>query len=262
MSTLNRQEFNYLRDLFAAHTGIDFNDRAKLERLLNRRAVRINCKSLREYLKRLKKDKKELVYAIEAITINETLFFRNSDQFDLIKKYFSQTIGTDPFRIWSVAASTGQEPYSLAMLACDLGYTNVRIMATDINRTVLEYAASGLYSQAEISRTEPDYMSCITRYTEKTTTGYRIKDCIKNMVTFKNFNLINLTPVSFKNPLDMIICKNVFIYFTAETREHLFDCFYKLLKKNGALFLGLCESMPPKYHRRFKPLKKGAHIRL
>ena len=262
MAELSKSKYIYLRDLFTNHTGIVFNDQLKLERLLTKRVIRLNLNCLDDYMKILSKDKNELINAIEAITINETFFFRNIDQFDVIKRYFSRAVGSAPFKIWSVATSTGQEPYSLAMLAYELGLKNVKIMGTDINKTVLDYAKEGIYSEIEIERTDPKYMPYIKKYTEKKGRNYAIKDCIKKMVTYKNLNLINISPSTFSTPLDMIICKNVFIYFNKETRDRLFSIFYKLLKKDGALFMGLCETLPTQFHEKFKTHQKATHIKL
>jgi len=261
MAELSESKYIYLRDLFASHTGIVFNDQLKLERLLTKRSIRLNLNCLDDYMKILSKDKNELIHGIEAITINETFFFRNIDQFEVIKRYFSREIGSTPFRIWSVATSTEQEPYSLAMLAYELGFMNVKIMGTDINKTVLNYAKEGIYSEIEIERTDPKYMPYIKKYTEKKGRDYKIKDCIKNMVTYKNFNLMNISPSTFSTPLDMIICKNVFIYFNKKTRDKLFGIFYELLKKEGALFMGLCESLPAQFHKKFKTHQKATHIK-
>ncbi len=262
MSVLSNTKFHYLRDLFTSHTGIIFNDQLKLERLLTKRVIRLNLESLNDYVEILQKDEVELINAIEAITINETFFFRNIDQFDIIKQYFSRTIGSTPFRIWSVASSTGQEPYSLAMLAYEMGYKNVKILGTDINRTVLDYAKDGIYSSIEIERTDKRYMPYIKKYTVKNGQNCAIKDCIKKMITYKSFNLINTKPTAFKSPLDMIICKNVFIYFNKETRDRLIGIFYEILKINGALFMGLCETIPTQYHNKFKTHQKATHIKL
>lgn len=189
---------------------------------------------------------------IDAITTNETLFFRDINTWELLKfKVIPDTIDrrqrlTIPgmplkIRIWSAACSTGQEVYSIAItikeLLGNLNNYDISITGTDISDAALAQASSGLYSTLEIERGMPP--DKLNRYFTKEDKHWRISDEIRSMVSFKKFNLMK--PVWSMGPFDIIFCRNVGIYFAAEDKKRLFSQIADSLDDHGAMILGASE---------------------
>jgi chemotaxis protein methyltransferase CheR len=185
---------------------------------------------------------------IEAITTNESLFFRDIKTFDFIKRNVIETIASSVpekkhFRIWSAACSTGQEPYSLAMSILDNTQWNNKytfeIIATDISQPVLNKALEGVYSQFEVQRGLP--IALLLKHFVQQEGNWKIKDNIKSMVNFSKINLIE----DFVNlgMFDIILCRNVMIYFDAETKAKILDNISKLMYNNSYLIIGASETL-------------------
>jgi len=189
---------------------------------------------------------------IDAITTNETSFFRDTSTFELLRhKLLPEVIDRNskaggravPIRIWSAACSTGQEIYSIAMVIKELlgdlrGY-DVRLMGTDISDRVIAQASHGYFSQLEVDRglTPTLLNKYFTREGEK----WKVRDELRSLATFRNMNL--LTPYSFPSPFDIIFCRNVAIYFTEPDKIRLFRSLGKCLARGGALVIGSTESI-------------------
>jgi chemotaxis protein methyltransferase CheR len=189
----------------------------------------------------------EMVELLNAISTNVTHFFREERHFDLLAKLTSQweKEGQTRFRIWSCAASTGEEPYSIAMTLEESlrNSADVRILATDISTKVLGIAKEGLYEKRHVE-TVDDGLLRKYFFRERTdgTEKYRVADPLKKLVTFARLNLAE-PPFPMKGPFDVIFCRNVMIYFdNAVRRPLLADC-YRLLKKGGYLMVGHAESL-------------------
>jgi chemotaxis protein methyltransferase CheR len=185
---------------------------------------------------------------IEAMTTNETSFYRDSKPFDQFRDVVLPHIlktrsGAKRLRIWCAAASTGQEPYSLCMLlrehAQKLAGWTIEFVATDIDTTVLENAKKGEYSQFEVQRGLPIQM--LMKYFEQKGDRWALKQDIKSMVQFKYFNL--LEPMSSLGKFDIIFCRNVLIYFDRETKGKVLGNMAQLLPDDGFLFLGGAETV-------------------
>jgi len=185
---------------------------------------------------------------IEAMTTNETSFYRDSkpfDQFrDIVLPHLIKTRSmTKRVRIWCAAASTGQEPYSLAMLikenAAKLPGWNFEIIATDISTEVLETAKKGEYSQFEVQRGLPIQM--LMKYFDQKGDRWALKQDIKSMVQYKYFNL--LEPMASLGKFDLIFCRNVLIYFDRETKAKVLQNMAPLLPDDGFVFLGGAETV-------------------
>lgn len=185
---------------------------------------------------------------IEAMTTNETSFYRDSkpfDQFrDIVLPHLLKTRGAGRrFRIWCAASSTGQEPYSLSMLlrenASKLAGWNFEIVATDIDTAVLESAKKAEYSQFEVQRGLPIQM--LMKYFEQKGDRWALKNDIKSMVQYRYFNL--LEPMSSLGKFDIIFCRNVLIYFDRETKAKVLQNMAQLLPEDGFLFLGGAETV-------------------
>lgn len=188
---------------------------------------------------------------IDAITTNETFFFREPGAFDLLRrkaipKALDGMIANrtrEPMRIWSAACSSGQEMYSIAITALEFAGEQVcdkiRIDGTDISEQILARASLGTYSQFEVNRGMP--ANLLSKYFANTAGGYRIKDHIRAMCRFDKANLLRLPPPSVR--YDVIFCRNVSIYFSASERINLFKGLANALGSQGILIVGSTEQV-------------------
>lgn len=184
---------------------------------------------------------------VEAMTTNETSFFRDNTPFDqfqnVVLPVLQKTRPMKRLRIWCAAASSGQEPYSLAMLlkenAAKLPGWNFEIIATDIDTAILETAKRAEYSQFEVQRGLPIQM--LMKYFEQKGDRWALKNEIKSMVSFKPFNL--LEPMNGLGMFDIIFCRNVLIYFERQTKSKVLENIAQILQPDGFLFLGGAETV-------------------
>jgi chemotaxis protein methyltransferase CheR len=202
---------------------------------------------------------------IEAITTNETSFFRDLSPFDLLRhKLIPDLIdrrkgnGTRiPLRIWSAACSTGQEAYSTAIvlkeLLGDLNRYDIRILGTDISNKAVAQASYGEYTHLELERGMPQEM--LTRHFTASGDKWKVRDEIRALASFRTMNL--LEPFSFPAPFDIIFCRNVAIYFTESDKIRLFRSLAKCMARDGCLIIGstesisgLCPELEPKRYLR------------
>ncbi|MDP6351772.1 MAG: protein-glutamate O-methyltransferase CheR [Alphaproteobacteria bacterium] len=182
------------------------------------------------------------------MTTNETLFFRDIRPFDQLRKVILPHLAearaaNRRIRLWSAACSTGQEPYSFAMIIKDIGELlngwRVEIFATDLSSEALDKAKVGLYSQFEVQRGLP--VTMMTRYFKRTEETWQIDSAIRAMVTFREFNL--LEDFSRLGSFDAIYCRNVLIYFDKETKADILRRVRKILPDDGFLSLGGAETV-------------------
>jgi len=182
---------------------------------------------------------------VEAMTTNETYFFRDPAQFEAIRKELLPQLrlgrgASRRVRFWSAAASTGQEAYSLAMLLLEEGFGgwNVEILATDINRQVLEKARRGVYGQLEINRGLPAPL--LIKYFRRIGLDWQIGEQVRALVRFEEFDLREATVG--REPFDAVLCRNVLIYFDAETKKRVLTNIARVLAPGGWLLLGGAET--------------------
>ncbi|WP_148862930.1 CheR family methyltransferase [Marinobacter fonticola] len=187
---------------------------------------------------------------IDAMTTNETLWFRDTHPFriltDRLLPELSETKGAQSLRIWSAACSTGQEPYSIGMAVDEFRRTkpgklrgDVRIVATDISRSVLDVARKGEYEMLAIGRgLSPERQKNF--FTASSTGGWQIKPSIKSMVEFKELNLLERYVFG---KFDLVFCRNVLIYFSAELKKDILTRIHSTLNPGGYLILGASESL-------------------
>ncbi|MBS6502005.1 MAG: protein-glutamate O-methyltransferase CheR [Clostridium sp.] len=221
----------------------NINLNAYKQEQLNRRIgslmSRIDIKSLEDYKKLLRSDNKERQRFLDFITINVTEFFRNPELFkELEKALKSYLLNNNKLKIWSAACSIGCEPYSIAMMLNEInpmGRNN--IVATDIDSTILKRASLGEYVQAEMKNIDEDYRK---KYFKLEKDKYIINNKIKSMVTFKKHDLIL---DNYDKDFDLIVCRNVIIYFKNDVKKEIFKNFSNSLKKGGLLFVGATESI-------------------
>jgi len=184
---------------------------------------------------------------VKAMTTNETSFFRDVAPFDALREHvlpdlIAKRATQRVLRIWCGAASTGQEPYSLAMLIREhfpaLGGWKVEIVATDISREVLARARSGRYSQLEVNRGLP--ASMLVKYFEKDGIHWRVKDAIRDMIVYRELNLIGAW-LGVENS-DVVMMRNVLIYFDVETKKKILANVRRVMRPDGYFMLGSAES--------------------
>ena len=235
---------------------IDASKAYLLETRLGKLLEKNKCDSYTAFYHLLKKDTGKTLegLVINAITTNETLFFRDSNPFELLKhKIIPEVIdnrskkGTTglpiPIRIWSAACSTGQEVISIAItlkeLGIDLNNYNIKLLGTDLSDAAIKQASYGAYNKFEIERGLP--RERLQRYFISSGESWKIKDEIRSMATFKKINLME--PFGSLGKFDIILCRNVAIYFTLEDRKKLFDRIAESLEPDGFLIIGSTESL-------------------
>lgn len=224
-------------------TRIDLN--AYKERQMKRRIDSLIAKhkvvGYEPYVKLLKEDKAMFEEFVNYLTINVSEFYRNPDQWKILEEkifpYLFQHFGKN-IKIWSAACSTGDEPYSLVMLLSRfLPLRQIHIIATDIDKQVLAKAKTGLYVEKSIKGLPEEFRR---KFFTKIGSSYQVSDEVKACVEFREHNLLK---DEYINSCDMIICRNVLIYFTEEAKLDIYRKFNKALKKDGILFVGSTEQI-------------------
>lgn len=229
------------------YCGIDFSyyKENTIIRRLERR-VSINCfNSLEEYLVYLSESDKEKDILYREMLIGVTRFFRDTEAFNSIEKKVLPNLDFDPkkgIRVWSVGCSTGEEVYSIAMqflehmsknkIDCD-----IKIFATDIDRHSLDIAGQGFYPDSIVSDVDP---LLLARYFTRKDNGYQVNEDVRKLVVFATHNLLKDPPFS---KLDLLVCRNLFIYFKPEMQQRILSMFYYALNSSGYLFMGNSESI-------------------
>ena len=250
---ISADEYHLLRDLVYAECGIWLKDEKK-SFLMNRAARRmreLNISSYYRYYKLLTDrdaGKKELLDFLDALTINETSFFRNRPQIDVLsRKVLPEIIdrkrkdGRLTLKMWSAGCSTGQEPYTLAMIlresVPDIRSWQIKILASDLSLTALEAAGKGLYLPEKLEGVEQRLLGM---YFRKDKGGYRVTDEIKRLVAFDYHNLMHENGAK---DFDVIFCRNVLIYFDGQTQKNVIGRLRRALVPDGYLFLGHSETL-------------------
>lgn len=260
-------EFVQLRDYIYEQCGIHFPDKKKylLETRLANRIKRLNLKGFGDYLFFLKYDsrqRQELPLLFEVITTNETSFFRNPLQLKVFQDKLLPEIlekkrasGQKRLHIWSAGCSTGEEPYTLAIILLEtmkseLSSWNVRITANDLSEAVLRSARRGVYTDYSL-RTAPKEV--INKHFIMEGGRFRVSQDVKSMITFGQLNLNDRAQIRMVPRSDIIFCRNVIIYFDDAMKKRVISAFYDNLVPGGALFIGHSESL---HHvsRSFKPV--------
>lgn len=193
------------------------------------------------YVDMIKKDKEKFEQFVNFLTINVSEFYRNPEQWKLLEneiipeliKKFGKNL-----KIWSAACSTGDEPYSLVMaFSRHLPLNQIKIIATDIDKQVLDKARLGLYNEKSIVGVPAEFKQ---KYFTKVGSSYQISNEIKSRVEFKEHNLLK---DSYPSGCHLIVCRNVLIYFTEEAKEDIYKKFNQSLVKEGVLFIGSTEQI-------------------
>ena len=250
MDTINSSDFNYIRDLVRRHSAIALEaDKAYLvETRLAPLARQAGLASLQELIGLLRIQPAHPLHrqVVEAITTHETSFFRDIHPFEALKTTILPALlarrRSASLTIWCAACSSGQEPFSIAMLMREhfptLAARQIRIIATDLSSAILARAREGLYSQIEVNRGLP--AALLTRYFDKQGLHWRIKSEIRRMVEFQQSNLAEPWPLI--PPADLVFMRNVLIYFDVNTKKAILAKIRHVLKPDGYLFLGSSET--------------------
>ena len=254
--TLTDEAFRELRDIIYKTSGIYYTESKKylLESRILKRIQALKLNSLYDYVNFIKNpaNRGELKNLFDAITINETYFFRAEQQFESLEKIIIPELiknkaGTPnpTIRIWSAACSTGEEPYTIAMIVLEKIkplYPNVQfqILGSDISNQVLEVARNGVYKEYSVRNMSELYLK---KYFISKDGLFYLKDDVKRLVRFSNINLFDATQVRMVSNCDVIFCANVLIYFDIPAKQKVVSYLYDALNVGGYLFVGYSESL-------------------
>lgn len=252
MITISNSDFKRIKEYIYVNCGISINDKKKsmVEARLQKRLKRLNIDSFSEYCDYLFSDKgneEEFIHMINEITTNKTDFFREPAHFELLVKNVVPELLKNRkthrlINIWSAGCSSGEEPYSIAMVMKNIE-CSFFILATDISTKVLEKAKLAIYEEEKI---EPIPTELKKKYLLKSKDPakklYRIAPEIRETVRFRRLNLME-GDFGFREPMDIIFCRNVIIYFDKPTQEKLIRRFINHLSKDGYLFMGHSETL-------------------
>jgi chemotaxis protein methyltransferase CheR len=252
---MTNEEFRLLRDLIYQHCGLHFSESNKylLEKRLSKQLRHHQFKNFKDYYYLLRYSQtrdQELAQAIDLLTTNETYFFREESQ---LRTFIQEIIpeirarrekeGSRRMRIWSAGCSTGEEPYTLAMLLlerAELRDWSIDIIGTDISQRVLQVARKGVYGPSSFRATDARH---IRKYFEDFEGKFRIVDEARRMVSISHLNLFDRARVSLLGSMDAIFCRNVIIYFDMEAKKKVIENFAQRLHPGGFLLLGHSESL-------------------
>jgi chemotaxis protein methyltransferase CheR len=249
--TLSLPEFNYIRQLVLSQSAIVLEDDKSylVESRLLPLARREGFASIHLLVQKLQAEPFHGLHrlAVEAMTTNETSFFRDFNPFEALRKsvlpdLIARRSAERTLNIWCAASSSGQEPYSLSMLIREnfpaLLSWKIRILATDLSTDILARARGGRYSQLEVNRGLP--ASLLVKYFQKRGCDWFLRDDIRAMVDYQILNLSNVWPTM--PPMDIVMIRNVLIYFGMETKKEILAKVRRILKPDGFFFLGGAET--------------------
>lgn len=241
-------DFERIRKLIYQHAGISLSA-AKQDMVYSRLARRLRAtgkNTFNEYLDLLERgDKDEWERFVNSLTTNLTSFFREPHHFPIFAEHLKKLGSRNPIRVWCSAASTGEEPYSIAMTVAETfgGFnTPVSIIASDLDTNVLSVADKGVYALDRVERLSPDRLKRFFLKGSGSQEGFAaVRPELRRMIQFQKVNLLDASyPV--KGPLDVIFCRNVMIYFDKPTQYKILSRFAPMMQEDGLLFAGHSES--------------------
>jgi len=235
-------------------TGIDLSSykERQMKRRIDSLISRNNYDGYDSYFKALTKDSSLYDEFINYLTINVSEFYRNPAQWEILEKEIIPNLlkSGDMLKIWSAACSTGEEPYSLAMMMSRFtSLDKLRILATDIDDGAINKAKEGLYSFKSLENLPKDFRD---KFFAKDGERYKISDKIKNCIEFRHHNLLL---DKYPAKCDLIVCRNVMIYFTEEAKTLMYNNFREALNVNGVLFVGSTEQIILPHRYKLEPVK-------
>lgn len=251
---LSDELFVQLRDMIYRKSGMFFNESKKylLERRIENRLKELGLEKFEDYYYLLKYSpdgEEEFRALLDEITINETSFYRNAPQMEVFQKYLLPEVlkakKVKQLKLWSAGCSTGEEPYTLAILILEvlgagISGWSVDILGVDISQSALEKARKGEYGRYTL-RNMP--LRLVQKYFVKDGPIYKVREEVKKLVRFEAINLLDRSQTNKIRGMDFVFCRNVLIYFDAEARRRVVASFYESLNPGGYLFIGHSESL-------------------
>lgn len=257
MLNLEDKEFNYITSYIKTHYGVNLEKKRHLiEGRLSNHISSLGFSNYMEYFENAIQDKEghEMTSLINKLTTNHTYFLREKNHFDFyqakVLPWIDQDLQCKDLRVWSAGCSSGQEPYTLAILAADyLGANHCEwdctLLASDISNKALDTAKKGIYTGEELSHM-PDLWKK-KYFVNLNNKQFEVAQAIKKNVAYRYFNL--LSAFSFKRPFHAIFCRNVMIYFDTPTKNDIVNKFYNALLPGGYFFIGHSESLSSCNHK-------------
>lgn len=255
---ISGDEFDTIRQMVRDLSGVNLTapKRALVVSRLSRRLRELRLSNFTQYIHLLRHNPHEPGVMLNCITTNVTKFFREAHHFDFLRNsclpgreaVVKQKGGPKKIRIWSAGCATGEEPYTLAMVLHsyfkDKNGWSIKILASDINTEALEKGRSGIYTYKEAEGIPYTLLKEYFKLGTGTQRGLlQAKDCLRALIDFQRVNLVAEHDYSFSEPLDLIFCRNVFIYFDRETRDRVLQRFHRCLVPGGFLCIGHSESI-------------------
>lgn len=262
IAELTDREFEEISELVKNLCGINLHQGKKelVKARLNKRLRALNLTSFDDYVAHIRKDASgdELITMLDSIATNLTSFFRENGHFEHLAQTVLPRIAADRagtrgrLRIWSAGCSSGEEPYTIAIVLHehlpDVSSWDAKILATDLSTKVLAKAVEGNFAAERLGDIPgayvPRYFTCVQTRPDRV---FRVQDSVRRLVTFARLNLLETWPMT--GPFDVIFCRNVMIYFDKPTQTRLIDRFWNLLGPQGVLYVGHSESLAGVKHR-------------
>lgn len=251
-------------DSILAKMNVDINSLKKthLHRRIKVRMLRNGLQSFDDYYNLLQTSDEEKNELKIVFSINVTRFFRNMDTWDFLKQEIFPLVirkTTKTIQIWSAGCASGAEPYTLAMIFNNFNVRpeKINILATDYNPDLLNFARKGFYTKEYLEEIRKDYF--VNYFTRAEKEQSKVDPSLIKYIDFRKHNLVK-DKFPMKDHFDIIVCRNVLIYFTRELQPVLFENFYRALKINGYLVLGRTESLPYEFRKRFKTINSKHRV--
>ena len=257
MLNLQDNEFNYITSYIKTHYGVNLEKKRHLiEGRLSNHIASLGFSNYMEYFESAIQDKKgqEMTSLINKLTTNHTYFLREKSHFDFYREHvlpwIDKKLQCKDLRVWSAGCSSGQEPYTLAILDADyfgVNHTGLdcTLLASDISNKALDSAKKGIYTGEELSHMPEAWKN--KYFVKLDDQHFVVSETIKKNVAYRYFNL--LSPFSFKRPFHAIFCRNVMIYFDTPTKSDIVNKFYNALLPGGYFFIGHSESLSSCKHK-------------
>lgn len=239
-----------------------YNDRY-LDRRFAARMRRAGADSYEEYLKQLRTDPDEQTAILDALSVNVTRFFRNTEVWTGIKAVlYELEQEPDDTTVWSAACADGREPYSVGLLAADtrsIDETAVSVLGTDINEQALKTAQQGVYQSSRTAdlNEQLSFLSGYHQYVEERDETITIGDSVRDRVSFRRHDIINDPPL---REFDLVLCRNLFIYIDNEYKQPIIETIVRSLAPGGYLVIGKAETLPPSVRSSFATVDRGLRI--
>ncbi len=254
---LSIEDFINLRNLIYERTGMQFGENKiyYFKKRVQKRMETRGLEKVSEYIKYLKmfdRDSREFQDLINLITVNETYFFREFDQLAIFGENCLEEVvaqkrakGDRSLKVFSAACSSGEEPYTLAIILKemleDFRSWNITVKGVDIDENVLQAARSAEYDPRSVKDVPADYLD--KYFTRMSADKYRVNPEIRSMVSFEHVNLMDRRALRSERDYDFVFCRNMLIYFDDQSRKQVVERFYTMLNKGGFIFLGHAESL-------------------